>query len=46
MIVTAKRRFQAALRKWLRDSVTSDDQVNGELEELRRFFPRMAQDGR
>ena len=46
MIVTVKRRFQAILRKHLRDSVVSNEQVNGELAELRRFFPRMAQGGR
>ena len=46
MIVTVKRRFQAALRKHLRDSVLSDELVNGELEEIRRFFPKMAQDSR
>ena len=45
MIVTVKRCFQAALRKYLRDSVISDEQVRGELKELRRFFPKMAQDG-
>ena len=45
MIVTVKRCFQAALRKYLRDSVISDEQVSGELKELRRFFPKMAQDG-
>ena len=44
MIVTVKRRFQAALRKHLRDSVLSDELINGELEEIRRFFPKMAQD--
>lgn len=44
MIVTVKRRFQSALREHLRKSVISDDQVNGELEELKRFFPKMAQD--
>ena len=46
IIVTVKRRFQAALRKQLRDSVVSEEQVNGELEELRKFFPKIAQDGR
>jgi len=45
MIVTVKRRFQATVRKHLRDSVQSDEQVNGELAELRRFFPKVAQDG-
>jgi DNA-directed RNA polymerase specialized sigma24 family protein len=44
MIVTVKRRFQAALKKQLRDSVVSDKQVNGELEEIKRFFPKIAQD--
>jgi DNA-directed RNA polymerase specialized sigma24 family protein len=46
IIVTVKRRFQTALRKQLRDSVVSEEQVNGELEELRKFFPKIAQDGR
>ena len=46
MMVTVKRRFQAVLMAHLRDSVVSDEQVNGELEELRRFFPRMAQGSR
>jgi len=45
MIVTVKRCFQATLRRHLRDSVVSDEQVIGELKELRRFFPRIAQDG-
>ena len=44
MIVTVKRRFQAALRKHLRNSVMSDEQVNSEFQELRKFFPKMAQD--
>ena len=45
MIVTVKRRFQAALKKQLRDSVVSDEQVSSELEEIQRFFPKIAQDG-
>ena len=45
MIVTVKRRFQSALKKQLRDSVVSEEQVNGELEEIKRFFPKIAQDG-
>jgi RNA polymerase sigma-70 factor (ECF subfamily) len=44
MIVTVKRRFQVSLRRHVRGSLTSDDQVNGELEEIKRFFPRMAQE--
>lgn len=46
MIVTVKRRFQVALMKSLRESVLSDEQVEGELADLKRFFPKMAQDGR
>lgn len=45
MIVTVKRRFQAALRRHLRDSVVSEEQVGTELEEIKRFFPRIAQEG-
>lgn len=45
MIVTVKRRFQAALKKQLRDSVVSEEQVSDELEEIKRFFPEIAQDG-
>ena len=44
MIVTVKRCFQTVLRKHLRDSVVSDEQIRGELKELRRFFPKFAQD--
>ncbi len=45
MIVTVKRCLQVTLRKHLRDSVVSDEQVSGELKELRRFFPKIPQDG-
>ena len=44
MIVTVKRRFQAVLRQQLRDSVLSDEHVAGEVEEIRRFFPKIAQE--
>jgi RNA polymerase sigma-70 factor (ECF subfamily) len=43
MIVTVKRRLQKVMRECLRRSVTSDELVDGELEELRRFFPKIAQ---
>ena len=46
MIVTVKRRFQDTLRRRLRDSVVSDVEAREELQELRRFFPEMAQDGK
>jgi RNA polymerase sigma-70 factor (ECF subfamily) len=44
MIVTVKRRFQTVLRQHLRDSVISDEHVEGEIEEIRRFFPKIAQE--
>jgi hypothetical protein len=44
MIVTVKRRFQVALRRQLRDSVLSDEHVKQEVEEIRRFFPKIAQE--
>jgi len=45
MIVTIKRRFGTTLRKHLRDSVASEDEVDDELREMMRFLPRIAQDG-
>lgn len=45
MIITVKRRFQAALKKRLRDSVVSDGDVDDEFMELKKFFPNIAQDG-
>jgi len=45
MVITVKRRFGAALQKHLRDLVTSDEQVREELEEIKKFFPSIAQDG-
>ena len=44
MIVTVKRRFQATLKQRLRDSVISDEHVEGEVEEIQRFFPKIAQE--
>ena len=44
MIITVKRRFQAALRRQLRDSVLSDGHLEPEVEEIRRFFPKIAQE--
>ncbi len=43
MIVTVKRRLQKAMWEQLRRSVTSETLVDGEMEELRRFFPKIAQ---
>jgi DNA-directed RNA polymerase specialized sigma24 family protein len=45
MIVTVKRRFQSVLMRHLRNSVTSDEEADEELEEIMRFLPKMAQDG-
>jgi RNA polymerase sigma-70 factor (ECF subfamily) len=45
MIITVKRRFQAALQKRLRNSVVSDGDVDEEFTELKKFFPSIAQDG-
>jgi len=44
MIVTVKRRLQVALKQHLRESVTSDEYLTGELEQMRQFFPKIAQD--
>lgn len=44
MMVTVKRRFQTLLKQKLRDSVMSDEEAKMELEEIRRFLPKLAQD--
>ena len=44
MIVTVKRRFQTVLREKLRDLVMSDEEAKAELEEIKRFLPKLAQD--
>ncbi|MFC1603943.1 RNA polymerase sigma factor [Planctomycetota bacterium] len=44
MIITVKRRFSSVLQKYLRFLVASDEQVREELEEIRKFFPSIAQD--
>ena len=44
MMVTVKRRLQATLKQHLRESVTSEEYVGGELEQIRQFFPKIAQD--
>jgi hypothetical protein len=43
MNITVKRRFQAALKQYIRNTVISDTQVTEELEEIMRFFPKRAQ---
>ena len=44
MLVTVKRRFKAVLRRYLRDTVLSEDGVDGELKEMLNFFRSGAQD--
>jgi RNA polymerase sigma-70 factor (ECF subfamily) len=44
MIVTVKRRFQATLKQYLHDSVISEEHVQSEVEEIQRFFPKIAQE--
>jgi RNA polymerase sigma-70 factor (ECF subfamily) len=43
MIITVKRRFEAVLRKHMEQTITSDGQVEDELEEISKFLPHMAQ---
>jgi len=40
MILAVKRRFQAVMKRHLRQSVSSDGQVNEELRELMQFFAK------
>jgi RNA polymerase sigma-70 factor (ECF subfamily) len=43
MLVTVKRRFQAALKEYVRTTVASDKHVQAELTEILNFFPPDAQ---
>jgi len=43
MIAAVKRRFQAALRRHMRQSVASDDQMSEEMRELVRFLTKKTQ---
>ena len=38
MVVTVKRRFQAAMRDHIRRTVLAEDQITDELAELMKFF--------
>jgi len=44
MIVTVKRRFQTALRKNVRTTLVSENQMDEELKEMLKFFREKAQD--
>ena len=39
MILTVKRRFRTTMKKYLRNSVTSDEEEVDELREIMQFFP-------
>jgi hypothetical protein len=39
-----KRRFRETLRKFIRNTVISMDQVDEELDEIIQFLPKSAQD--
>ena len=43
MNITVKRRFQAALMQYVRNTVTSETEVTEELEEIMQFLPESAQ---
>jgi RNA polymerase sigma-70 factor (ECF subfamily) len=43
MIVTVKRRLQAVFREHLRESVMTEESLSGELAEIKRFLPELAQ---
>ena len=43
MVITVKRCFQAALKECVRNTVTSEQEINEELREIMRFFPESAQ---
>ena len=43
MAITVKRRFQEALRQYVRSTVVSDSMVGEELAEIMQFFPEEAQ---
>jgi DNA-directed RNA polymerase specialized sigma24 family protein len=43
MIVTVKRRFQSALKQYIRSTVTSESQMADELKEILKFLPKKAQ---
>jgi len=46
MIVTVKRRFQSALRDYVRNTVTSENHIDEELKEILRLLPKKAQDSK
>jgi hypothetical protein len=43
MIITVKRRFQNALKQYIRSTVASESQMAEELKEILKFLPKKAQ---
>jgi DNA-directed RNA polymerase specialized sigma24 family protein len=43
MIVTVKRRFQSALKQYIRSTVASEGEIADELKEIMQFLPKSAQ---
>jgi len=43
MIITVKRRFQNALKQYIRSTVASESQTTDELKEILKFLPKKAQ---
>ena len=43
MIITVKRRFQGALKQYIRSTVSSENYMTDELKEILKFLPKKAQ---
>lgn len=46
MIATTKRRFQSELKRYIRNTVLSEKQIDEELAEILKLFPEKAQDSK
>ena len=44
MVTTVKRRLQKALKEYLRNTATSDDEIHEEFSEIVQLFSKSAQD--
>ena len=44
MVTTVKRRLQKALKQYLRNTATSDNEIHEEFAEIVQFFSKSAQD--
>jgi hypothetical protein len=43
MVITVKRRFQTALKQYIRSTVASGSEMDDELEKIMQFLPKSAQ---